>query len=294
MKEISWEKYDENIKFYEVYKDNKFISYFIGDYFYNPNKRSWAWADLLRSKDEIQKQEKIVINVCNFTKSQNWATLLTLLEVETMFHEFWHAIHEMLSVSKYGDLSWFNVEWDFVELPSQLLENWCNDYDAIKIIWKHFETSEKIPDNYLDSLEKLKTYWSWNYTVKQNENALLDMFLHMQEIPKNIEDLDTKSLKLAKSLWVFDIDYDYKMYTSFSHIFDWAYSAWYYSYMWAEIIEADIFAEFKKNWIFDKETSTKFLNTILWQGSRKDASELFKDFMWRNVDIKAFFERKWF
>lgn len=308
MKEISWDKYDENIRYYEVYKDSKLISYFVADYFYNQNKRSWAWADTLRAKHisvplsqpfpPMEKRKKeflpIVVNVCNFTKSSEWKTLLTMLDVETMFHEFGHAIHEMLAFSKYSELTWFNVEWDFVELPSQLLENWCSDNEALKVVSKHHETWEIIPENILESLENLKTFWTWNATLRQNEFALLDMFLHTSDIPKTIEELDKKTLEISNSLNIFENEEDYKSYTSFTHIFDWWYSAWYYSYMWAEIIEADIFAEFKKNWIFDKKTSTRFLNTILWQGSRKDASELFKDFMNREVKTDAFFERKGF
>lgn len=294
MKEISWDKYDESIRFYEVYREWKFISYFIGDYFYNRDKRGWAWADILRSKDENQKIEKIVVNVCNFNKGEDWKTLLTLLDVETMFHEFWHAIHEMLSFSKYSELSWFGVEWDFVELPSQLLENWCWDNEAIRLISKHYQTWEIIPENIVESLEKLKTFWTWNQVVKQNEFALLDMLLHNWETFKNIEDLDNKILEISKDLGIFDIYDSYRPHTSFNHIFDWWYSAWYYSYMWAEIIEAEVFSEFKKNWIFDNKTSGRFLNTILWQWSRKDAKDLFKDFMWREVDIKAFLDRKWF
>ena len=294
MKEIRWEKYDENIRYYEVYKDSKFISYFLSDYFYNQNKRSWAWADALRAKHISKHNLPIVVNVCNFTKNSDWKTLLTMLDVETMFHEFGHAIHEMLSFSKYSELTWFNVEWDFVELPSQLLENWCSDNEALKVVSKHHETWEIIPQNILDSLENLKTFWTGNSTLRQNEFALLDMFLHTTEIPKTIEELDKKTIEISNSLSIFENGEDYKPHTSFSHIFDWAYSAWYYSYMWAEIIEADIFAEFKKNWIFDKNTSTRFLNTILWQGSRKDANELFNDFMNREVKTNAFFERKGF
>ena len=281
------------VRIYEVYKDNKLISYYLLDPFYRETKRPWAWADNLRSKDYINDKLPIVVNVCNFQKVEGSPVLLTLWDVETLFHEFGHALHEMLSESKYSELSWFNVEWDFVELPSQLHENWVSDKESLKKLSKHYKTWEALSEEILDNLEKLETYMSWNFVARQNEFALLDMYLYSEEIPKNVDELDKKTLDLANKFWVFKRDSDYKMYTSFNHIFGWGYAAWYYSYMWAEIIEKDIWEEIKKHWIFNKQITKKFLDTILWQWTRKEASDLFKDFMWREVDSKAFMKNKW-
>lgn len=299
MKEIKIDSYCGDLKIYEVYKDGKHISYFIGDYFYNENKRSWAWCDNLRPKVEENIKHKIInnllpiiINVCAFQKWEKGKTLLNYIDVETMFHEFWHALHEMLSKSKYSDLSWFNVEWDFVELPSQIMENWCSDEEALKLFAKHFETWKDLPKKTLKTMKMLKKYWTWNFILRQNEFASVDMHLHSKKFPDNIEDLDLHILELAKNTSIFELKENYKKYASFSHIFDWGYAAWYYSYMRAEIIEAQVWEVFKKNGIFNKETANKFLDTILSAWSRKKAKELFFDFAWLDISPKAFLKRK--
>jgi Zn-dependent oligopeptidase len=138
MKKITRESYHEDVEIYEVYKDGKFLSYFFTDYFYRTLKRQGAWANILR--ENYAENTKITVNVCNFQRVKGEPTLLTLSDVETMFHEFGHATHEMLSKSKYSELSGFHVEWDFVELPSQLLENWCRDRDGMKLFAKHVDS----------------------------------------------------------------------------------------------------------------------------------------------------------
>ncbi|NDK09051.1 hypothetical protein EOM39_07485, partial [Candidatus Gracilibacteria bacterium] len=194
MKEIKIDSYSPDIKVYEVYKDDKLLSYFIGDYFFNENKRSGAWCDNLRPKQGIRdkgqgkssviasetKQSReqldrhelslhsnsrddkvllpIVINVCAFAKQESGKIFLNHIDVETMFHEFGHALHEMLSKSKYSDLSGFNVEWDFVELPSQIMENWCNEEESLNLFASHYENGTKIPKKMLKIMDKLKTY----------------------------------------------------------------------------------------------------------------------------------------
>lgn len=296
MKEVIIDSYSTDIKFYEVYKDWNLISYFVWDYFYNSDKRSWAWCDNLRPKITYNENNyiPIVVNVCAFMKWEKWKTLLNFIDVETMFHEFWHALHEMLSKSRYSDLSWFNVEWDFVELPSQLMENWCNERESLRIFAHHNETWVEIPENMLDTMDKLKKYGSWNFTLRQNEFASLDMYLHSKVIPNSIDKLDEDIFNFVNTYSIFKKEKDYKMYAAFSHIFDWWYGAGYYSYMRAEIIEAQVWSIFKQNGIFDKVTSNKFLETILSAWTTKDASELFMDFSWVTVSPNAFLDRKWF
>ncbi len=282
-----------NFQAYEVYKDNKLISYYFLDAFYREEKRPWAWADNLRSKEEIGwiKKIPVVLNVCNFQKS-NWVNLLSLRDVETIFHEFGHALHEMLSVSKYSELSGFWVEWDFVELPSQIHENWAKERESLEKFAKHYKTGENIPKEMLDKLDNLKTFMSWNFVLRQNEFAILDMYLYSSKVPDTVEELDKKVLDKVNKLSLFKRWEDYKMYASFGHIFWGGYAAWYYSYMWAEIIESDVFSEIKKRGMFSRKTGDKFLNTILWQWCKKSWEELFFDFMDREVDNKAFMERK--
>lgn len=291
IKEINSKTYSDDVKIYEIYKNNKLISYYLLDPFFNPNKRQWAWADNLRWR--YKTKIPFVVNVCNFQKQQEHI-LLTKNDVETLFHEFWHALHEMLSQSEYSSLSWFNVEWDFVELPSQLHENWVNTRESLEKLWKHYITWEKIPKNILDKLDSLKTYMSWNYTLIQNEYTFLDLNLYYNSDVKDVSGLDKKCLSICNEYWIFTKDENYKMYTSFSHIFWWWYAAWYYSYMWAELLEACVFEEIKRLWMFDKKVWEKFINTILWQWTRKEANLLFKDFMWKDLDPQAFMVRKGF
>ena len=294
LKKIEFDSYDENIRIYEVYKDWKLISYYFLDAFYRKNKRPWAWADNLREKEYFPKTKiPVVVNVCNFQKSLTWKSTLSMRDVETLFHEFWHALHEMLSESKYSELSWFWVEWDFVELPSQLLENWVWDRESLKKLAKHVDTWNSINEELLNKLDKLKTYMSWIFVSRQNEFALLDMYLYSTEIPESIVELDEIVLNIINKYSIFKRWKDYKMYCSFGHIFGWWYAAWYYSYMWAEIIEADVFNRIKELWMFDRNVWEKLLKTVIWQWTRKKAEELFIDFMWREVDNKAFMERKW-
>jgi oligopeptidase A len=134
---------------------------------------------------------------------------------------------------------------------------------------------------------------SWHYTLRQNEFALVDMSLHTSPTPETIEQLDQNVLKIVNKFWYFPKGDDYKAYASFSHFFYSGYDAWYYSYMWAEILEADVFAKIKELWMFNPKVGKHFLETILWQGCRKPESELFKDFMWRELDNTAFMRKKW-
>ncbi|MDD2907929.1 MAG: M3 family metallopeptidase [Candidatus Gracilibacteria bacterium] len=292
IKEIKLESYNADIRVYEIYKDNKLISYYFLDAFYRKGKRPGAWADNLREKEYLPEfSVPVILNVCNFQKASSGKTTLYLRDVETLFHEFGHAIHEMLSESKYSELSGFGVEWDFVELPSQLLENWVSDKESLKKLSKHIETGEELSDEMIEKLDNLKTFMSGVFVARQNEFALLDMSLYSGEIPTSVEELDKKILEIVNKYSIFKRGDDYKMYCSFNHIFGGGYAAGYYSYMWAEIIEADVFSRIKELGMFDSSTGSLLLETIIGQGTRKKASDLFFDFMGREVENKAFMER---
>ncbi len=291
MKKSETESYNKDVSVFEVWRNKKLISYYLLDPFYRNEKRPGAWADNPRSR--FEEKVPFIVNVCNFQK-QDGKILLSMRDVETIFHEFGHALHEMLSESKYSDLSGFNVEWDFVELPSQIHENWVNDRESLEKLASHFETWDKIPENMLDTLYKLKTYWSGLFTLRQNEFALLDMNLYSKKPPKTVAELDALCLKIANKNSVFARWKEYKMYASFWHIFGWWYAAGYYSYMRAELLEADVFEKIKEMWMFESFVWERFIETILWQWTRKDAGELFKDFMWRELSSEAFMKRKGF
>jgi len=291
-KEISVNVYNEDVTVYEAYKDWKFLSYFFTDYFYNELKRPGAWANILREK--YWENKKIVLNVCNFQKWTDGTTLLTLWDVETLFHEFGHATHEILSKSKYSELSGFHVEHDFVELPSQLLENWCRDRAWMRLFAKHKDSWEMVPDDMLEKLEKLETFWNGQFVLWQNIYAMMDMMLHSQSIPKSEEELDTFVHKNYDANALLPRWGLYSPHTSFTHIFDGWYAAGYYSYMWSEIIEKEVWRAFKDSWdIFSPEVAKKFHDTILSAGTTKKASDLFRDFFGRDIEIWAFLSEKW-
>lgn len=296
LKEIEASVYNEDVKVFEVWRKWKFISYYMIDLFYRKEKRAWAWADNLRSRDYSweNKREPLIINCCNFQKQTETDTLISMRDAETIFHEFGHALHEMLSESKYSALSGFSVEWDFVELPSQIHENWVSERESLKLLSKHHLTWEALSDEILDKFKKLKNLSSWYWTIRQNEFALLDMMLYtLEEIPKTIWELDKMILDFINKVWFFKRWEYYKTYATFSHIFWWWYAAGYYSYMRAEILEAQAWEHIKANGIFEPEIGEKFISSILGQGSRKDANKLFKDFTWKEVDSSAFMKRKW-
>ena len=291
MKKLEIQSYNDDVQVYEVSRNGEFLSYFFTDYFYNELKRPGAWANIVREKHWEYK--KITLNVCNFQKSKNEKTLLTLSDVETMFHEFGHATHEMLSRSAYSDLSGFHVEWDFVELPSQLLENWCRALEGMNIFAKHVDTGERVPEEMFEKLEKLKNFGSWEFVIAQNTYAMMDMWLHSQKIPETRAELESFINKNYDDHASFPRGDVYSPHTTFTHVFDGWYAAGYYSYMWAEIIEKEVWKAFKDSWdIFSPEVATKFHDTILSAGTTKKASELFRDFFWRDVEIDAFLEEK--
>lgn len=293
-KESNMKMYSDDVKMYEVYKDWKLKWYYLYDPYYNSNKSSWAWANILRNKKTNWDKEvlPIVIDVLNISKWKD-KTLLEHYDLIAIFHEFGHAIHALLWESKYGELSGFNVEWDFVELPSQLMENWTY-WEWLKTFALNYKTWEKISDELLEKIEKSKTFSTWVWTITQIVFSRVDMKLHSTTAPETIEALDKLNSWIIEEIWFFKNDTENKFYSSFSHIFNWWYEAWYYSYLRAEIIESDVFSEFRKNWIFDKKTADKFYNTILSQWSRKSAIELFKDFMWRDIELDWFYKKKWF
>ncbi|MDD4151329.1 MAG: M3 family metallopeptidase [Candidatus Gracilibacteria bacterium] len=295
LKEIKVPVYNTDVKVFEIWRKGKFISYYMIDLFYRKEKRAGAWADNLRSKDYSGefKREPLIINCCNFQKQTESDTLLSIRDVETIFHEFGHALHEMLSESKYSALSGFSVEWDFVELPSQIHENWVGERESLKLLSKHHFTGESLSDEILDKFKILKNLSSGYFTIRQNEFALLDMMLYtLEEIPKNVGELDKITLDFVNKIGLFERGDYYKSYATFSHIFGGGYAAGYYSYMRAEILEAQAWEHIKENGIFNPEIGEKFISTLLGQGSRKDAKELFKDFVGKEVDASAFMKRK--
>lgn len=286
-------RYFEEVRVYEVKRKWEFLAYFVGDYFYREGKRGGAWANNLRPKFEFddKKIASFVINVCSFQKNTQGKTLLSRSDVDTLFHEFWHATHEMLSKSKYSELSGFGVEWDFVELPSQIMENWAKEKESLLRFAFHSETGEPIPEEILTTMKEIENISSGHHLLRQVEFQTLDMKIYMHDAFSDIQSMDSFILEAVNSLSLYKKDDTYKMYTSFHHIFDGGYSAGYYSYMWAEIIEAQIFSEFLNTSLFSKEVAERFYETILSAGSIKEAKELFFDFAQTEVKVYEFLKR---
>ncbi|MCH8518971.1 M3 family metallopeptidase [Candidatus Gracilibacteria bacterium] len=292
--------YNQDIELYKVTKNGVFLSYFLCDFYYNPLKRQGAWADVMRSNElqkisesEPREISKIVLNVCNFQQGTDGKTLLSYSDVETMFHEFGHALHEILSTSEYSELSGFHVEHDFVELPSQLLENWCRHEDGLRIFAKHFDSGEFMSSNMLDTLKILETFGNGFFVLKQNEYALMDMKLHSEDIPQSVGELDTKVQNLAQKLSPLPLGDKYSQHTTFTHLFDGGYAAGYYGYIWAEILEKSVWKKFLDTGsIFDRDVSIQLTDIIFRQGAQRDGKDIFFEFTQSEPSIDAFLEMK--
>lgn len=282
--------YHKDVLAYDVFLGEKKIAYVMMDLFARPEKRGGAWCNDLRSGKgkDAERTLPLVTVVGNFAKpAKGKPTLLTHEDVQTIFHEFGHALHVMLSTNTYENTSGFNTEWDFVELPSQLLENWTWEKEALSLYAKHHETGEILPENLFENLQKSRKFLKGMFLLRQNEFGFLDFLLHSKELPKTVEALDKRTLEIANTYSVLQKPDEYKMYTSFGHIFSGGYSAGYYSYLWAEILEADVFSLFQKNGVLNPETGKKYREEILEVGAKKDAAEIFQDFMGRDPNADA-------
>ncbi|MFZ3272947.1 MAG: M3 family metallopeptidase, partial [Lutibacter sp.] len=229
--------------------------------------------------------------VCNFTKpTETKPSLLTFNEVTTLFHEFGHALHGMLANTTYPSLSGTNVYWDFVELPSQLLENWCYEKEALNQFAKHYETNEPIPMELIDKIKQSSNFLEGMQTLRQLSLGILDMNYHAKDPSeiKNVKEFETLSFKNTQ---LFPEIKENCMSTSFSHIFQGGYSSGYYSYKWAEVLDADAFAFFLENGIFDKATAQKFKANVLSKGGTDKPMKLYVNFRGKKPTNKALLKR---
>jgi len=288
------DKYHEEVKTYEVYdSDHNFLALFYADFHPREGKRNGAWMTVYKDqKIKNGKDERPHIsNVCNFTRpTSKKPSLLTFNEVTTLFHEFGHALHGMLANSTYSSLSGASVYWDFVELPSQLLENWCYEKEALELFAKHYETNEVIPMELIEKIKKSANFHEGMQTLRQLSFGILDMAWHSID-PTKITDVKTQELKAFEGTKLYPDVAVNCMSTSFSHIFQGGYSAGYYSYKWAEVLDADAFAYFKEEGIFDKMVASKFKDHILSKGGTEDPMVLYKRFRGQEPDPEALLKR---
>jgi len=291
---FSIDKYHEDVKTYKVTDTlGNYIAILYADFFPRKGKRNGAWMTSFKGqwqKDGENSRPHISI-VCNFTKpTETKPSLLTFNEVTTLFHEFGHALHGMLANTVYPSLSGTNVFWDFVELPSQLLENWCYEKDALSLFSKHYKSNEPIPMAFIEKIKKSSNFLEGMQTLRQLSFGILDMNWHGKD-PSKIKTVKEYETSAFKNTQLFPDVETNCMSTSFSHIFQGGYSSGYYSYKWAEVLDADAFALFLENGIFNKETAHKFKSAILTKGGTKKPMELFINFRGKKPNNNALLKR---
>jgi Zn-dependent oligopeptidase len=229
--------------------------------------------------------------VCNFSKpTASTPPLLTFQEVTTLFHEFGHALHGMLANTIYGGLSGTNVYWDFVELPSQIMENWCYEKEALELFARHYQTDEVIPMEYIHKIKKAAHFQQGLQTLRQLGFGFLDLSYHGKEA-LNIKDVKSHESRILDRVQFLGDYPESCSSTAFSHIFQGGYSAGYYSYKWAEVLDADAFELFLEKGIFDAETSRSFEENILSKGGTEHPMTLYKRFRGKAPDPKALLKR---
>ncbi len=308
-------KYHEEVKTYEVWEEQgtkseehradapseeatisqkratTFKAILYVDYFPRKGKRAGAWMTSYKNqyKKEGENSRPHISVVCNFTKpTADKPSLLTFQEVTTLFHEFGHALHGILADTQYPNLSGTSVKWDFVELPSQFLENYCYEPEFLKTFAKHYQTGGVLPNEKIEKISQSKNFMEGYQTMRQLGFGLLDMAYHTKT--EKISDIKTFESEETKATNLYPTNPETAMSTSFSHIFQGGYSAGYYSYKWAEVLDADAFQYFKEKGIFDKETANKF-KTLLASGGTKDPMELYKNFRGSEPKVESLLKR---
>ncbi len=288
------EKYHNDVKTFKVYDtQGQFVALFYADFHPRPGKRNGAWMTSFKSqfRKDNKNSRPHISNVCNFTPSTpTQPSLLTFNEVTTLFHEFGHALHGMLADTIYPSLSGTSVYWDFVELPSQIMENWCYEKEALELFAYHYETKEPIPMELIAKIKESATFQEGMQTLRQVSFALLDMAWHGAD-PSGIDSVKQFETRAFKGTQLYPDTPETCMSTSFSHIFQGGYSSGYYSYKWAEVLDADAFAYFKEHGIFDPEIARKFKDCILSKGGTEKPMVLYKRFRGQEPDLNALLER---
>jgi len=286
--------YHPDVRVFEVQEaDGSHLGIIYVDYFPRASKRGGAWMNSLRDQIRLDGKEitPVVTNNGNFTKpTADTPSLLSFEEVTTLFHEFGHALHGLLSNCSYYQTSGTNVPIDFVELPSQIMENWVSEPEVLKVYAKHYKTGEVIPTELVEKIKKASQFNQGFERVEYLAASILDMDWHTAENPAQL-DVDTfETQSLNKIELIPEIVVRYRS-TYFSHIFSSLYAAGYYSYIWAEVLDADAFKAFKETSLFDQKTAQAFRKNILEKGSSADPMTLYKRFRGAEPKIEPLLER---
>lgn len=289
------DKYHDEVITYQVTgKDNELVAIFYADFFPRKGKRNGAWMTSFKPQyktiDGTNERPHVSI-VTNFSRpTGSTPSLLTFNEVTTLFHEFGHALHGMLADTVFPNLSGTSVFWDFVELPSQVMENWCYEKEALELFAHHYQTQELIPMEYVEKIKESASFMEGMATVRQLSFGILDMAWHGGN-PTAISDLKSFETEAFKSTQIYPEVEENAMSPAFSHIFNGGYSSGYYSYKWAEVLDADAFAYFKENGIFNTEIASKFKENVLSKGGTEHPMTLYKRFRGQEPTVDALLKR---
>jgi oligopeptidase A len=286
------DKWHKDVRFFEIHDaKGELRGQFYLDLYARQHKRGGAWMDecLVRRRTQDGIQTPVAFLTCNFSEPVgDKPALFTHDELTTLFHEFGHGLHHMLTKIDYAGVSGINgVAWDAVELPSQFMENWCWEREALDLISGHYETGETLPDDLYNKMIAARNFQSAMMMVRQLEFSLFDFRLHLEFDPNGGDQVEKILAEVREKVSVVTPPKFNRFAHSFGHIFAGGYAAGYYSYKWAEVLSADAFSKFEEKGIFDRETGVEFLEAILEQGGSREPMELFIEFRGREPEIDA-------
>jgi oligopeptidase A len=289
--------WDPQARYYTVHDESgTFLGGFYTDWYPRENKRGGAWMEGLITGGPAAAGFRPHLGlICgNLTPPTGGKpALLTHREVETIFHEFGHLLHHLLSRVEIRSLAGTNVAWDFVELPSQIMENWCWERASLDLFACHFETSERVPETLFQKMQRARTFRAANAQMRQLGFAFVDLLLHTRYSPEPDGDLIEYTRRVIQEFSPAPLPPDHAMIAAFTHLFasPVGYGAGYYSYKWAEVLDADAFTRFRAGGIFSREIGSEFRAHILSRGDSEDPAELYRRFMGRDPDPRALLER---
>ena len=285
--------WDAAVRYYNVYDEGgEFLGGFYTDWFPRENKRGGAWMDALITggPDGPRFRPHLGLVCGNLTPPvAGKPALLTHREVETIFHEFGHLLHHLLSRVEARGLAGTNVAWDFVELPSQIMENWCWERESLDLFARHWETGHPLPEDLFHKMKRARTFRAANQQMRQLGFAYIDLLLHVSYSPERDGDAVSYTRRILEEFSPAPLAPTHAMIAAFTHLFasPVGYGAGYYSYKWAEVLEADAFTRFRDRGIFSREVGTEFRSRILSRGDSADPADLYRDFMGRDPDPQA-------
>jgi len=286
--------WDPHVKTYAVFDaaSHQHLGSFYADWFPRENKRGGAWMDSLLTGNLTEKRPHLGLICGNLTQPVDGKpALLTHREAETIFHEFGHLLHHLLSRVEVRSLAGTSVAWDFVELPSQIMENWCWEREPLDLFARHWETGAPLPEDLFQKMKRAKTFRGANAQMRQVGFGFMDLALHRQW--DGSSDVIAYARKLMEKFSPAPLPDDYAMIAGFTHLFasPVAYAAGYYSYKWAEVLDADAFTRFRREGVFSETTGRDFREKILARGDSEDPGALYRSFMGRDPDPNALLKR---